>query len=60
MVADQDQLLVESADIRVAPLAVQRDPPLQHCSRDVDAPWDHSVKFTRVLRANVEDMRTGL
>lgn len=60
VVTNEDELLVEAADMRVAPLAIQRNAPLEHRSRDVQAAWDDAVEFARVLRANVDDDPAGL
>jgi len=49
MVAQQDQLLVEAADVVVAPGAVDGDPPLEHRPRDMQAPRDNAVELAGVL-----------
>ena len=55
VVTDQDQLLVEAADVGVAPWAVHGDPPFEHGSRDVQASGNHAMKLAGVLRPDVDD-----
>lgn len=55
MVANQDQPLVQAAEVRIAPRAFQGDPPLEHRARDVQAPGYDAVKFPSVLGADVDD-----
>jgi len=40
VVAGEDQLLAEPPKVRVAPRAVDRDPPLEHGARYARAPGD--------------------
>lgn len=59
MVANEDQPLVEAAEVEVAPRAIQRNPPLEHRPRDVQAPGDDALKLAGVLRADVDDDPVG-
>ena len=55
MIANQDQPLVETTEMLVAPWAVDGDPPLEHRARNVHAPWNDPVKVAGILRADIDD-----
>ena len=59
VVANEDQLLVEVAEVAVAPWAVQGDPPLEHRPRDVQASRDDAVELAGVVGADVDDDAVG-
>jgi hypothetical protein len=56
---NEDQLLVKAGEVEVAPRALQGDPPLEHRTRDVQAPGNDTVKITGSLRADVDDDPVG-
>ena len=57
VVAEQDQLPVEAADVRVAPRPVGRRPPLEHGAGDVQRPGHDAVALAIVDRADVDQER---
>ena len=60
MVADEHELLVEVAEVRVAPGAVGVESPLEHGARDVQRARDDAVALTIDDRADVDDQRSSL
>jgi hypothetical protein len=59
VVTDQDQQLVDSTEVNVAPRAVDRDPPLEHRPRNVQAPRDDPISLTGILGADINDEPVG-
>ncbi len=57
VVADEDDLPVEAADMRVPPAALRREPPLEHRARDVHGLRDDSGMLTVGVGADVDDQR---
>jgi hypothetical protein len=55
VVANEDQPLVEAAEVEVSPRAIQGGAPLEHCPRDVQAAGNDAVNLAGVLRADVDD-----
>ena len=55
MVTNEDQLLVEPAEVMVTPWAIECDAPLEHRSRDVNGSRNDAVKLACVLRPYVDD-----
>jgi len=55
VIANQDQPLVETAEMLVAPWVVEGDPPLEHRARDMQTRGTDAVKVEGVLRADVDD-----
>jgi hypothetical protein len=55
VVADEDESLVEAAEVHIAPWTIECDPPFEHGSRDVQAPWHDTVKLAGILRADVDE-----
>lgn len=53
MVADKQDLLVEAADMRVAPLAVWVNAPFEHGARDVQRAGNDALALTVDVCANV-------
>lgn len=49
VVADQNEALVEPAEVPVPPRAIDGDPPFEHGSRDVQTPGDNAVKLAGIL-----------
>ena len=60
MVTHQHDLLVEAADVRVAPRALRIKPPFEHGARDVQRARDDAVALAVDLSANVDEKRALL
>jgi len=58
VVTDQDELLVDAADIRASPGAIQRHSPFQNRPRNVQASRDDTAGRARVGRADVNQDTT--
>jgi hypothetical protein len=60
VVAEQDELLVELADVRVARVAVWFEAPFEDSARDVERAGDDAVAFAVEVGANVDQKSSGL
>ena len=54
VVAEQYDLLGQSADVWVAPRAVWVEPPFEHCPRNVERAGNDAVALAVAVRANVD------
>ncbi len=59
MVAEEDEPLVEASEVDVPPRAIDRDPPLEHRPRYMQAPRNDAEKLAGVLRPDVDDEAVG-
>ncbi len=57
MVAEQQNLLVEPADVWAPPLAVGGKPPFEHGARDVERAGNDPVPVALEIGANVDQER---
>ena len=54
MIAEEQDLLLHPSDMRVAPVAVGVETPLEHCAGNVQRARDDAVALPVSVRANVD------